>query len=117
MKYAIAFIAATLAMPASANDEYQKKIDQTCQVIGELAQSALAARYAGASLSDALAIADRNGKGFIREYFRRITIAAWQEPEYYGQEAKERAKREFRNTWELSCHTDLPEGIARELGQ
>ena len=105
----IAIALALAASPAQAETaQAEPKVEtwtDICPDMGETAETVMNSRQEGSTLSSLITILDDLPMHpDLKEYFRVMTFAAFEETRWRTAENKRRAVEEFRERWELSCY-------------
>lgn len=102
MKRAAFLILALSPLPVFAEASQQ----EICRVVGDMAESVMIQRQAGAKMSDMLRIygEDLAEVPEAVDHITKLTLLAFEKPLFSTDEAKNRSIIEFRNQAELGCY-------------
>ena len=76
-----------------------------CSILYDFAEAAMFARQNGVGMPRALAVLDRKEDDVgLKPLFRTITIAAYEQPRWNGEETRARAIQDFANEVASMCY-------------
>lgn len=77
--------------------------DEECAAVGRIAEQVMTRRQDGNSLQSTLDVVIPKDNREVGPGFRRMVMDAYEAPNFYAQEGKDRAIGEFRDKWQLTC--------------
>lgn len=77
--------------------------DEECAAIGRIAERVMKGRQEGNSLQSTLDVLVPKNSNEIDPGYRKMIMDAYEAPNFYAQEGKDRAIGEFRDKWQLTC--------------
>lgn len=95
MKKLLIAAAMTLSLGAAADE----KAD-TCSDINALAESIMSSRQAGVDMAKMMTVAKNSG---IEKLARILIIAAYEQPQFNGEDYRRKSVAEFKNKVYLQC--------------
>ena len=106
MKLPLITAAFALAMSAPAANADMSRSDDLCSILYNFAEAAMMARQNGVGMPRALAVLDTQEEddGGLKPLFRTITIAAYEQPRWNGEETRARAIQDFANEVSAMCY-------------
>lgn len=76
---------------------------EVCRVIGEFSETIMMMRQDGSTPSALMAVATKQGESEPEASIRDMILAAFDVPRFSSDDAKLRARKDFRSTYEAKC--------------